>query len=155
MLASAFPESESDRAEFVLVFAWRMLVAGRARCPVLHDELVAHAGERAMDLLSALSVFLLTLGNGSRRRLSVGHPGCDHRTGDEQAMLALIAAAQDGDDDCLAAHLRWLVLPGRRTAAARSVQALAELAGRAGLHIDPPVRQDIQTGRRLEVLRRH
>ncbi|MEI9991977.1 MAG: hypothetical protein WDM86_18300 [Rhizomicrobium sp.] len=154
MLAPALGEAEGDHAEHVMVFAWRMLVAGRARCPVLRDELAAAAGAQAMDVLSALSVFLTTLGNGSRHRLCVGPPRCSHRTTDEQAMLALIAAAQDGDEERVAAHLRWLVVPDQRDAVSRSVQALAELADRASLHIPAPVRQHIQGGRRLEVLDR-
>ncbi|MEI9988575.1 MAG: hypothetical protein WDM86_00935 [Rhizomicrobium sp.] len=89
MLPSAPAESDGDRAEHLLVLAWRMLVAGRARCPMLHEQLAAEVGDHAMGLLSVLSVFLMTLGNGNRRRLSVGPSGMSsphrRRTGDADA----------------------------------------------------------------------
>jgi len=115
-----------------------MLAAGRARCPALHRDMEIAAGALAGELLAVLSVFLVTIGNSSRRRLAVGHPICRHRTLDEAAVLALIAARQSGDGARVAAHLRWLVLPERREAVAKALAAFADVAGRAGLRLAPP-----------------
>ncbi|MEJ0025683.1 MAG: hypothetical protein WDN01_06610 [Rhizomicrobium sp.] len=119
----------------MLIFALRMLVAGRARCPLLHEEMDIAAGPLAMEFLAALSIFLMTLGNGSRRRLAVGPPPCHHRMPDEEAILCLVAAAQEDDEERLAAHLCWLVRSERQQAVRGSLRALADMATCAGLRL--------------------
>jgi hypothetical protein len=128
----------SGRAERTLVFAWRMLVMGRGGCARLHEELETIAGDLAPELLLALGAFLMALGNASRRKLSVGHPGCRHRTADELAMLALIAAAQVGDEARLAAHLRWMARPDDLSALHVNLAGLADLTRRAGFGLALP-----------------
>jgi hypothetical protein len=123
----------SHSAERTLVLAWHMLAAGRSRCPALRSDMEAVAGCHAMALLSAVEIFLVALGNSSRRRLAIGHPVCLHRTFDEQTILALIAAKQEGNVDRVAAHMRWLVLPGRREIVLETLDTLTAVAARANL----------------------
>jgi hypothetical protein len=137
MLPSTMPDHDAERS---LVFAWRMMAAGRSRCPALRRDMEEIAGARAAELLCVLKVFLVTLGNASRRRLCVGHPICRHRTPDEEGMLALIAARQNGDDERVASHLRWLILPERREPVSQSLAALADIAVSAGLRLEAPRR---------------
>lgn len=88
-----------------------------------------------MELLSALNIFLFTLGSASRRRLSIGHPICRHRTFDELAVLALITARQENDIDRVAAHMRWLVIPDHREAVLKVLGMLVESANRANFRL--------------------
>src|SRR6185437_3231196 len=67
------------------------------------------AGLEADSLLSAFATFLMLLGRGSRRVLSVGPPHCAGLTADEERMLRLIAAAQAGEREVASAHLTGLV----------------------------------------------
>ncbi|MEI9889128.1 MAG: hypothetical protein WDN08_22005 [Rhizomicrobium sp.] len=129
---------EISRSEQVLVFAWRMLVAGRRQCPALHAELAAYAGGETHQVLAGLGVVLMTLGQGSRRPVSVRHPGCAVVTRDERNLLALLAAAQSGDDDLLAARLRWTVRPDCQMPALVVVQTFARLLDRIDLRLPAP-----------------
>ena len=126
-------------AGHLLVWTWRKLVAGHDGCPVLTREYGRFAGPQAEALLSAFANFLLMLGQASRRMLAVGQPYCAGLTADEERMLRLIAAAQNGDDVLLWAHLAWLARreyqDDVRLAANRLVDALNE----AGVVL-PPVR---------------
>jgi hypothetical protein len=98
-----------SQGEQLLVFAWRMLVAGRQYCPLLEAELSRCAGANAREVLAALNVFLIAISNASRRRISVGHPGCPLITPDERSLLALLGSAASGRSDAVSAHLCWLV----------------------------------------------
>jgi hypothetical protein len=111
-------------AGHLLVWTWRKFVVGHADCPVLAREYFAFAGEQADDLLIAFAAFLQALGSGSRRTMTVGHPHCAGLTPDEQQILRLIAAAQEGEDALLEAHLSWLVKGSQKEAVARTVKML-------------------------------
>ena len=94
-------------AGHLLVWTWRKLIGGqgdgRAR------EYDRFAGLEADALLAAFATFLMLLGRGSRRVLTVGPPHCAGLTADEERMLRLLAAAQWGEGEMASAHLIWLV----------------------------------------------
>src|ERR1700760_4418768 len=94
-------------AGHLLVWTWRKMVGGHGECPVLMREYDRFAGDQADALLAAFATFLLLLGRGSRRVLSVGPPHCPGLTTDEERMLRLIAAAQTGEAGLGDAHLAW------------------------------------------------
>ncbi|HEY0301201.1 MAG TPA: hypothetical protein VGC36_07715 [Rhizomicrobium sp.] len=124
-----------SRSEQVLVFAWRMLVAGRPHCGFLHAELEAYAGDEARNVLAGLSAVLMALGQGSRKTISVGHPGCALVTQDERNVLALLATAQQCDEDLLAVRLCWTVRPESQRAALVILQTFAVLLDQIGLRL--------------------
>jgi len=109
--------------EHLLVWTWRKLVSGRGGCPLVGREYAAFDGGE--EMLVALAAFLRALGQGSRRALSVGPPGCLGMTADERQMLALLAAGQCEDETLIAAHLDWLVRPESRDGVAAAVRCLA------------------------------
>ena len=112
-------------AGHLLVWTWRKMVAGEEGCVLLAREYEILAGPRAEELLNAFGIFLVMLGRGSRRTLSVGQPYCIGVTNDEGQILRLIAAAQEGRPALVAAHLSWLV---RGTSIAAVQDLLEKLA---------------------------
>lgn len=129
---------ELSPSEHLVVFAWRMLVAGRRHCPALRDELEACAEDDAPKVLAGLSAVLLAVGRGSRKPISVGHPGCAVVTKDERDLLSLLSAAQTGDESLLAARLCWMVRLECQLAAAAIVQSFAITMDAVGLRLPCP-----------------
>jgi len=126
-------------AGHLLIWTWRKMVGGHGECPVLAREYDRFAGDAADALLAAFATFLLLLGRGSRRVLSVGPPHGAGLTADEERMLRLIAAAQTGERVLAAAHLTWLVRRDAQDGVMETVEKLAEALMKAGV-ILPPVR---------------
>jgi hypothetical protein len=126
-------------AGHLLVWTWRKLVGGQGECPILSREYDRFAGDRADALLAAFATFLMLLGRGSRRVLSVGPPHCAGLTADEERMLRLIAAAQTGEEDMAGAHVTWLVRRDCQEGVLEAAGKLAEALRQAGV-ILPPVR---------------
>jgi hypothetical protein len=113
------------RAEGVVFGAWRRLAAGEGGSPLLARDFARVFGEDAVELLAVFCTFLQALAYGARRRLALGIPGCAGLTLDERQLLALLAAAQAGDEARFEAHLSWLVGRERRQGAAIAARALA------------------------------
>jgi len=126
-------------AGHLLVWTWRKMVGGQGECPVLNREYDRFAGAGADALLAAFATFLLLLGRGSRRILSVGPLCCPALTTDEERMLRLIAAAQAGEEVLAAAHLTWLVKREHQESVGPAVENLARALLEAGVVL-PPVR---------------
>jgi hypothetical protein len=120
-------------AGHLLVWTWRKMVAGEESCPLITHEYEAVAGTRAYDVLDDLSAFLLLLGRGSRRVLSVGPPLCTGLTRDEGQILRLIAAAQMRDGAQVGAHLSWLVKSGSRESVRAALESLAASLSDCGM----------------------
>jgi hypothetical protein len=143
--ARKYPKIQYDGglcAGHLLVWTWRKLVVGHDDCPVLTREYERFAGREAEALLLAFAAFLLALGRGSRRVLTVGQPYCAGLTKDEEHMLRLIAAAQTGDEALLFAHLAWLARREHQGDVMKAVNRLAEALTGAGVTL-PPVRASI------------
>jgi hypothetical protein len=113
-------------AGHLMVWTWRKFVAGHADCLVLTREYQRFAGDEAPALLAAFGAFLQALGYGSRRMLAIGRPHCVGLTADEQHILRLMAAAQNGEDARLEAHLCWLVKAGHEPATLGALRMLAD-----------------------------
>lgn len=126
-------------AGHLLVWTWRKLVGGQGECPILAREYDRFAGMQADALLAAFATFLMLLGRGSRRVLSVGPPQCAGLTADEERMLRLIAAAQTDEEEMMRAHVTWLVRRDYQDDVVKGARRLAEALTQAGV-ILPPVR---------------
>jgi hypothetical protein len=113
-------------AGHLMVWTWRKFVAGRADCPVLAREYQRFAGDQAPMLLAAFGAFLQALGHGSRRILAIGRPYCAGLTTDEQHILRLMAAAQNGDAALVQGHLCWLVKAAHQPATVGALQMLMD-----------------------------
>lgn len=132
------------RVGFVIE-TWRQAALGHANAPKFLRDFRDHCGDAAEGVFEDYFSFLHLLGQGSRRRLAVGHPGCPGMTRDEIQVLALLAAAQAGHGTLFDAHLCWLVPEGPRArisqAALRLAAALAdcgvEIAGRLKIEHAP------------------
>ena len=124
-------------AGHLLVWTWRKMVGGHGECPVLMREYDRFAGKRADALLAAFATFLLLLGRGSRRVLSVGPPYCPGLTTDEERMLRLIGTAQAGEGALAGAHLAWLVRRECQESVRQAVENLAASLTDAGVVLPP------------------
>ncbi len=123
--------------EHLLVWTWRRIVGGGG-CPLIEREFSRLCGEDAAEVLTTLWSFLLASAHGSRRRLQIGYPGYPGLTGDERQFLTMIAAAQTGDEACLAAHLRWIARPELSLALAIATRALGTALEVHGLRLPSP-----------------
>src|ERR1700743_762805 len=97
MQAASEDRSSHEYVELLLVWSWRKIVSSRGNCPGIEREFSEGAGEAGREMLLTYAAFLKALGHGSRRTLSIGHPGLLAFTPDERQGLALLAAAQAGD----------------------------------------------------------
>lgn len=102
--------------EQLLLFSFRMLAYGRGHCPVVKSAFARECGDRAAQALPAFQTALLFVGREGVRKLKARHPGCPEITADEEALLAMFAAAQrsirTGQEHELHSRLEWLM--GRR-----------------------------------------
>jgi hypothetical protein len=101
------------RAEHLLIRTLRAIAIGHGDCPRLHQAFEAVCGPQGGHALMTWFTLVRMIGMTGRRRLRLNAPGCVCLSCDERAMLAVIAAAQDGlrtgETARLKAHLRWLV----------------------------------------------
>jgi hypothetical protein len=101
------------RPEHLLIRTLRAIAIGHGDCPRLGRAFEAVCGPQGGHALMSFFVLVRMIGVAGRRRLRLHAPGCVCLSSDERAMLAVIAAAQDGlrtgDTARLTAHLRWLV----------------------------------------------
>lgn len=111
----------------LLLRAMRLLAEQRANWGIVQQELWLCCGlARVESVLQALEEFLAILALEGRRPLLMKPADARRMTAGEQAVLALIAAAERQENDRLAAHARWLVRP----LAQRDLIAQALLLGR-------------------------
>ncbi|HVJ55532.1 MAG TPA: hypothetical protein VM689_23935 [Aliidongia sp.] len=122
----------------VLVCAWRKIVTAGGECPLVYRDFADFCGEDAGEVLATFGTFLRVLAYASRRKLRVGHPGSTDITGDERQILAMLAAAQAGEADLLAAHLCWLARTELRHALTLAIRALGSALGANGLELPLP-----------------
>ena len=121
--------------EILLVWTWRKIVSSRGNCPGIEREFAEWAGEAGREMLLTYAAFLKALGHGSRRPLTIGHPGLLGFTPDERQVIALLAAAQANDDARLSAHLEWLVRADCQCTATIAVRTLARLLADHGVNL--------------------
>ena len=120
------------------LWAFRAAAIGHFDCPALIRGFDRVFEERSADTREALLRFARAIGSQGNRRIGLGHPGCCGVTSDELSIVAVLAAAQNRDNDRRDAHLLWLL--GRRDA--EIAATVADTVGAAfksgGLMIDQP-----------------
>lgn len=110
----------------LLLWSMRLLSENRGNWGIVQQELWLCCGlARVESVLQALEEFLAILALEGRRPLLMKHCDARRMTASEQAVIALIAAGEQGDAERLAAHTRWLVRP----LAQRGLAAQALLLG--------------------------
>jgi hypothetical protein len=122
-------------AEQFIVWSIRRIVTERGPDARLLDECESMFGEESEIGFRVLSVFLGLLGRAARRSFLIGTPELMAITWSEKAILALLAAAQFGDGELLAAHLRLLAKPAVQAELAVAAGALAGLLAQSGHRI--------------------
>jgi hypothetical protein len=111
--------------ETLLIGALRRAAAGYEGCALTRrDFAIAFPGD-ADEVFVTFRAFLGTLAHGGRRKLRIGLPGSSLAMPDEILLIALLAAAQLGDDGLVEAYLCWLARPGARASVAITTRALA------------------------------
>jgi hypothetical protein len=111
--------------EALLIGALRRAAAGYEGCALTRrDFAIAFPGD-ADEVFVTFRAFLATLAHGGRRKLRIGLPGSSLAMPDETLLIALIAAAQAGEDGLVDAYLCWLARPGTRDSVAITARALA------------------------------
>lgn len=123
--------------EYLLVWAWRLVVTRRGHCPLLGKLFRDACGDGADEVSGALCTFLCALARTRRRRLEVNPPGCLTLSSDEKRMLGLLAAAQRDQRTLLDAHLCWIARPAQRHTLEQGARELA--AALSARHLLLPV----------------
>jgi hypothetical protein len=124
-----------NRAERLVMTAMRRLVLGLGMCPGIAREFEVLCGPRAAEVISVLRLFLGTLDRTARRRLTVAPPGWFAPTADERQMLAMLAAAQCGDEELLGALARWLARSEMQLLLVQVSHRLADVLAACNLRI--------------------
>lgn len=109
----ARPDAPADIRELTwgahfMIWAFRTVALGRGDSVVLQKAFEDACSPVGQESLNAFVVFVRELSRQGRRRIKLAPPGCTSLTRDEQSILALFAAAQEGAHDRLRAHLAWL-----------------------------------------------
>jgi hypothetical protein len=144
---------ELEFAEHLVIWTWRRMALGHARCPLIDREFRGVFGEDAGDVLAAFVAFLDALAYASRRKLAVGFPGCSGLTPDEWRVVTVLAAAQNDRPALFEAHLSWLARAEDRHILAIGVGALGRAFLAHGLRLIPPVTiRPANCGRRVAVV---
>lgn len=125
--------------EHLLVWSFRAYAIGRYDCPAIVREYAAACGGLAREARVAVEVFAQQVEMQGRRPVNLSPPGCLGLSRDEQLLLAIFAAAQQGDEDRCGAHLTWLLAKPPRAPlyAAAQVAAQALALNGHGLGVAP------------------
>ncbi|HWK46976.1 MAG TPA: hypothetical protein VNT30_19805 [Stellaceae bacterium] len=115
--------------EHLLVWTLRRVIVGGGESPLIRREFADAFGDEAEAALIAFHSFIVLLNRDSRRRFSIGHPGCAGLTFDERHLLTVVATAQHEADARLDAQLRWLVRREGQDDLRVAVTRLARLLG--------------------------
>ena len=134
-------------ADHLLIWSFRACALGRWPCAMLEREYREACGPAAAaEARSAVRTFARALETQTRRPIVLSSPGSITVTGDEQRLIAVFAAAQEGDRARCEAQLRRLLggppnpyffavaqVPGRALAARghHFAAPVIELAGAA------------------------
>jgi hypothetical protein len=96
-------------AEHLVVWSLRAYAAGRIDCPIVARAWRDACGPLGDPARAAFTVFGQQLAVQGRRPVILGRAGLVTLTRDEQLLLAIFAAAQDGDTARCEARLTWLL----------------------------------------------
>jgi hypothetical protein len=129
--------AEIRQGERLLISALRGIAFGHG-CSALtqRDFAIAFPGD-ANEVFATFRAFLQALAHAGRRKLRAGRPGSPTPTPDETVLLALLAAAQAGDETLVDAYLCWLARAEARSAVAITTRALATALAVHGQWLEP------------------
>ncbi len=113
-------------AEHFIVWVMRTAVACAPECRMIHCEFAHAFGPHVEAGAKAFERVLLALAKG-KRPITLARPGHIDMTHDELSLLALFAAAQDGDKTRCLAHARWMMGQGRPEPLCEAVADLGSL----------------------------
>ena len=114
-----------------IVWVMRTAVACAPECRMIHREFSHAFGPHVEAGAKAFERVLLALARGMRP-ITLSRPGHVQMTHDELSLLALFAAAQDGDEARCLAHARWLMGRARPEPLCEAVADLGILLARNG-----------------------
>jgi hypothetical protein len=125
--------------EELLIGALRRIAVGQD-CAALtrRDFAIAFPGD-ANEVFVTFRAFLKAVAHAGRRKLRVGLPASPTPTPDETLVIALIAAAQAGDEALFDAYLCWLTRAEARVSVAIMTRALATALAVHGQWLRPVV----------------
>jgi hypothetical protein len=103
------------------------------------DFAIAFHGD-ANEVFATFRAFLQALAHAGRRKLRAARPGAPNLTPDETLLVAMVAAAQCGDETLLDAYLCWLARAEARGAVAITTRALATALAVHGQWLQAPAR---------------
>ena len=135
ILSPEYGSADLSYGERLLIWALRRLVMRPDVCRVVIREFTGVCGEDGGEVLATMRVFIGALGYLPRRRISIAHPGSCALTADERQILALIAAAQEGEPARLEALLCWFARLDGRDQLALAAGALARAFDANGLRL--------------------
>jgi hypothetical protein len=125
--------SDLTYGEQLVLWAARRWLANRSGWDRVGEEFALALGcGRARVALAVLETLLGALHGGARRTVYLHRLDCARVSGDEQALLATIAALQAGDTRRAAALLDCLLPPSALRAALGGAEALADALTDAG-----------------------
>ncbi|OYX29353.1 MAG: hypothetical protein B7Y99_13335 [Caulobacterales bacterium 32-69-10] len=141
---------ELSRPEHMLIWALRAICLGHEDCPLLMQTFSRICGDAGPQALAAYQAVVMTIGVTARRRLVVHIPGCACVSADEQAMVAVVSAAQrslGGDEAELRAQISGLTGQEPSEHLIFALQVVARVLS-AGGHVLPsgPARAAVSLG---------
>lgn len=130
---------DGRRGGRVLIDALRRMATGHDTCRLILGEFAAAFPGDGPEIFATFRVFLQAVAHAGRRKLRVAAPGSTQLSPDEKLLLALIAAAQSGDQSLLDGYVSWLTRADRRmSVVAIAVGALATALGAHGQWLAEP-----------------
>ncbi len=96
-----------NRGERLLVTVLRRLVLGCGMCAGVTREFNVLCGPQAGEVLMMIRLFIGMLDRTARRQLTISPPGWFALTADERHILSMLRSAQCGEEELLAAQVRW------------------------------------------------
>lgn len=129
------PGTAFGGAEHLLLWACRRSAGDEPTSPALAGEFIEACGEEALDVLSALDMFVAALRQSEQRRPHFAPPGAHALTPDEQEVLTLLAALQAGPDDLVQGCLARLADAPCRLPLRMAATSLARAFAATGLHL--------------------
>lgn len=126
-----------SRGTYLVLSVLRGLARGREPCVLTMRAFAQCCGTDAGEVVAMLRVFLVTLADGARRRMSVAPPGWRGLTAGERQVLGLIGAAQGTDGARLDDQVSWSARHEAQAVIRSATLALAATLAAYGLRVSP------------------
>jgi hypothetical protein len=130
------------------LWGFRAAAIQHTNCPALIGIFESAFGEFGRPALGSLNWLARELGAGGGRKIKIACPQCNYATADELSLVALLAAAQSGDNDLCSAHLFWLMCGKGEDGALNAALGVCAVFSAVGLAIIAPQIELARTSRR-------